>query len=367
VTPVTTTAATGTSTRQHVLEQYLRKLRAWSTGASSRGDADRPTRIAVGAAELIIEPWDRVQLRSYFDDPSVVSRLVAYGLALSIKSLLDIQRLKKLRDPRSPSVYVLLAELTMDDQFASDLLQEIQQRIEALVAAGDPELARGLTRFKHKLSASTAAARNKIAESEHPGEGGETAMGGGADIARAAGNGLRPIDELARELAREIGGSGPHALPGSRPFRAPQPDIASTDAPTLAPRLSSFRTTPLLVLLGVSILLWIALVLIPGRADLPALPVSQADLPAADVITNIDVSPPSLYFTVWSSAWEAMEPSERRALMDEIANVIAPRGYHGLLVRDESGRPVAQWLKRRGSSMIVWNEQLSPNGPVGQP
>jgi hypothetical protein len=112
------------------------------------------------------------------------------------------------------------------------------------------------------------------------------------------------------------------------------------------------RTAILSAAFVLSAAIWAATVWLPStlREDPPR--VSLSSLEDTDVVLAIVARPPSLYVDVDGAAWDALTHVQKRRRIEQVADVVSPVGFDGVLLRDESGRPVAQWIRGRGVGLL---------------
>jgi len=61
---------------------------------------------------------------------------------------------------------------------------------------------------------------------------------------------------------------------------------------------------------------------------------------------------PSLYVDIDEAAWAELPHVHKWRQVEQVAELAGPKGYDGVLLRTEGGRPLAQWLRGRGIALI---------------
>ncbi len=394
----------GRQARRQALQPYLDKLESWIVQAADV-DPDRPAKINVGQRAVTLEPWDRQQLTEFFlsggQPVPELAELMAHAVACVLRTIFDVERLKRDEQRLSADLYALQAELMLDTALGLAILEETQVAIDRLVQQGRVPDARALSQFRHQIKHAIGEARKRIADSEVqqaeelsvsmraadppqetvPGSpSGATERGpaprlrapsldGGVETVAAELAGIDPVtgarlfDHVDVEIDDE-----PAAAPARAPARAPasSPRAKSRSRKRSAAKAPSAPGLPSLtpVLCGVLVGLagfWAATVWHPSRTV--AIPhLTTAELPMQDKLDGVHAAPPSLYITVNEAAWEQMTESDRTTLIDAIGTQANRVGYSGLLLRTPNGRPVARWLKLRGPELVLAGEK--PSAPA---
>jgi hypothetical protein len=227
------------------------------------------------------------------------------------------------------------------------LLREVQQIIDRSVEHGALEEAREWGSLQYRVRYTVTRAMQRIAQSEH-----------------------RRIHHLADSLTDlPAKTSAPLSLASSEVTkREPEPDGQQPPGPiqdllhegsdgppildTASPVPFLGRTAILSAAFVLSAAIWAATVWLPStlREDPPR--VSLSSLEDTDVVLAIVARPPSLYVDVDGAAWDALTHVQKRRRIEQVADVVSPVGFDGVLLRDESGRPVAQWIRGRGVGLL---------------
>ena len=361
--------------RRRALEPYLQKLESWCANAGGVEDLERRANIKVGQRNLPLEPWERLQLKLYFDDhegqPGGTPELTAHGSAQLIKIAFDVVRLKQGNNLSSAALYALQAELMLDTALGMALLKEAQAMIDELVRAGKVEPAKNLSQFRHKLVHAVTEAKQHIAESERAQA--EELCGALTDIPdfpepettqpqptpqapRTTAPTAPDVEAVVQQaLAEQV--EGPLAAPRRRTRPSGKPTARRSATPRGAPVTLPSRTQLLAVGLAIAFALWLILVQAPKLLieELPVL--ARGDFRDAELMTELHARPPSVYITLDEERWWRLRPAERNRVVREFADTTFAAGFQGMHVRGESGRPLARWLKDRGVESINQGEE----------
>jgi len=362
--------------REKALKPYLEKLRGWIAQVAD-ADPESSARINIGTRSVTLEGWDRLQLCEYFDQGhgtvSEPAELMAHAIALVLKTVFDVERLKKDEQLESSNLYALQAELMLDTALGMALLDETQQAIDGWVQAGRVVDAKAMNLFRHQISRAISEAKKRIADSEIQqaealsltlGERRQRPEPGPAGISIAAVSPVvEPIDSgedsdsvviddeppptrrrrgRRKESARRAG-----ALPGA---------IDPVNYPSLTKVLSVF--------LAAAVVLFVLVVLVPKFFERSLPPMLRSDMPNAEQFESLDAMPPSIYVTVSAERWQHFDDQARRRMIDDLGRHAASAGYTGVLLRTSEGRPVARWFPERGYELILQREEL-PYQAVG--
>ena len=155
--------------RERALGPYLEKLRSWNEAGGEPADLDRSARIRVGKHAVTVRPWERARIRDAFrpgDGAAPWTRLLAQGIALLTKTLVDVGQLQ--RNPHMPleEMYRVQAELMLDTAIGMALLRETQDAIDGLVFSGSVEEAKQLSEFRNKVARTVNGIKRLLSETE---------------------------------------------------------------------------------------------------------------------------------------------------------------------------------------------------------
>lgn len=325
--------------RQRALGAYLDELREQCAAS--------PATLAAVRAEnssLALDPWAARRLREAFFDGALdpgIPGLVAQGVALRLKCLVDRARLAGAAGNDTRKLYSAEAELMLDLGLGLALSRELQRAVDDAVREGGAPRAKELARFHHDLRSSISDVKKKIAEAEH-------------ERAESLSDNL--TDQPKEEPRRPAGGALDRAAceAGLQYERQRLSRLRRALSAAVGPS----RTEILVVLLAMAVALWLAVVSLPKLVSSPPDVVTLDDLPSTGVIVEIAAPPPTLYAVVDADAWNDLEESRRRRVISALSAVLLTHGYVGALLRTTDGKPVAQWLSGRGVEMTEGEEAV---------
>lgn len=344
--------------RQKAIQPYLDKLHAWCNSAAGSQDLEHAAKVTLGSQQLVLEPWERAQLMRFFAGSlENVPALLAHGVAIVIKSTLDVERLKKAKANASVESYALQAELMLDTAIGMALLKETELVTAAEVQDGNVDTAKSLSVFRHKLSRGVAQARTNIAESEQrQAEALADSLIAG-QFARQVAAGRATAGDREPAAPRLIEEEEPLPI-GHTPSRRRRPGPPKTVGhrqPIKSVQIPG-RFTLLAVTVCVLATVWLAFVQVPSMLRKDLQPIHAAQLGDHPGLT-VDSRPPSLFVTLPETQWVSMDSTEQDALIDSISSVATLKGYTGAVVTTDTGKPVARWLRERGGERIPLVEQ----------
>lgn len=348
--------------RERALNPYLEKLRAWNEAGSDAAELNRPARIRVGERAVTIRPWERARIREAFgaDERAAPAwaSLLAQGVALLTKSMVDVEQLR--RDPHLPleTMYRLQAELMLDTAIGMALLRETQDAIDQLVFSGDVEQAKQLSEFRHKLARVVNEIKRLLSASEQE----QAASLSGSPAAKLSRPGSGSQDALERLAgALEAAEDRPTGWSAIRKRRRHIP--TSVVMPVRVPN----RTEVLGVLLFLTLAAWVMFVRVPAELVERPRQLTRWATSRPDLFERFEARPPSLFVTLAPGAWESLARTDRREILKNLAAVAKDSGYRGVHVRTGEGRPVGRWLEVSGFAEIEQGEEPPPppEDPVG--
>lgn len=382
--PLTQPADDPRPPRDQALWPYLEKLRIWSEIQAESAGSGLDVEFRVGEHAVLVESWESGQLRAGFraeeagDAPSETARLTTTALALVTKILSDIEELR-LAVENHDRVFRAQAELMLDAAMGRALTQEIQSETERQVRDGRVEVAKSLTDLRHKVKRAADIARSRIADAEQrvaalrgpgpaPGvaDAADAADASGAAGAQAAEAGTGAAVRVDRELLVE-------ADPAEELREAHRRERERRLAEELRRRerlraMLPSRTGTLALAFAMVASAWFGLAWLPhqraAELRLPAIGAQAFQYRTAKLFEAVRPFPPSLYITMRESTWEGLSRLEQEQVLDEAARVVSVRGYRGVLISGETGRPLGQWLRERGALILPRGEEPDGRSPA---
>ena len=360
----------GRPTRETELWPYVEKLRAWSDlqMAIDEGGQEIETEIHVGGQTLIVQPWERRQVRRTFtaeeDELPAYVRQIAQGMALMTKCLSDLDRLRSADNDANP-IFRIQADLMLDTVIGRSMAKEIDATVRVLRQVGEPGIADEMGAFRDKLLRAVTIASRGVVQAER-------------DLAERRAQALEAEARDVEALSREIDA----AAPGRHRDRPLLEEVSPAEEMRLAherereARLTALRqrrermraalptrTGTLAIAFVISALLWSTLTLVPQlqQRDIPVVTGEDFSWGTAQTLSSIVARPPSLFATVTLSDWSRLSEQERLLLIEELGNRIAVLGYEGAYLSDGAGRPLGQWLRQRGARLTVRDGDPRPS------
>jgi hypothetical protein len=285
--------------------------------------------------------------------------MVAHGLALITKCALDVERLKQQVETSVDTCYAQQAELMLDSELASGLIDQLQRAVDEHVAQGKIQHATALTQVRNRLKRAVLAVGREVAGSEwgvveewFDGITGAPAEPAPAPDPPRPAVRRGPAPRPARAAAQASVASPAQATPASespaRPAPAQRRPPLAPRAASPAPRPGASRTAVLACLLGLAGLGWLAAVQLP-RSLAHASPALDLDQIGRDgPFTAVDSRHPSLFLTVDPADWAELPVAERTRRLDLLGGMLRRRHFTGATVFDPEQRVVARWLAERG-------------------
>ena len=292
---------------QHLaLAPYVEQVRAWCDEHAREGNSEA-YELRFGGRLLRFEPPEFALIHHSAlvagQTAEAADRLAVESVAVSLKSLEDLVRLRLSADSAPEEFHAVQAELMLDAALGSTLLTVIQARIRELEDQGLVDQALLLGKFNRRVWNTVAEVEKTIA---------------GSEVERAA------PDELMASSA----------------------EGRSWEAPSL--------TTILAGALLVATLIWFGLFGPLRSSGTPSRELTLADFEGQ--LKRVEAVPPSLFGSVNQARWDGLDTQARLNLVDQVARVLSEHGYSGALLRTEDGVPVAQWLTQRGSTLLETRE-----------
>lgn len=337
-------------TRIKAIEPHLKKLgRLLSQSAE-------PLEIRLYESELVLDSWEDEQLRLFLARDAEQDKnralLLVQGVALLLKSAADVDSMMSAADPSEEQLYTLQADLMLDTAIGMALLREMQKAQDDLVREGAVTEAKRLSAFQHKMRRALADIKKMIGESEH--ERAEQISDDLTDQPReqtASLDGMM-LDRAAAEVAEEY-------------ERESLRDRAADKARAALAKLPS-RTDILMYSFALTLAIWLGAIKLPQLIKMEPAVLTKADFPQAALFLDVTAKPPSVFIEVDGAAWREMDEHRRIALVEMTGEVLESGGYSGALLRTERGRPLAQWMKSGGATLIETTEfSARPPGTVG--
>jgi hypothetical protein len=150
---------------------------------------------------------------------------------------------------------------------------------------------------------------------------------------------------------------GPRPATRAAPPRAERARPACAPATTpavqeIAPAALGWSTGLLAVLLVFTLL-----TLVVVRHSVPSSANTQratgwVEATLAETVLQVRDRWPSMFVTVDAEAWEEMSETGRLDLVRNLAGQLGTKRYEGALITAPDGRPVAQWLRGGGASLL---------------
>jgi hypothetical protein len=341
--------------RQRAIAPYIEKLEELYTRWIGDGAAAGPLEIRLYESLLTLDPWESdrigIYLSRHHEPDDSCSLIIGQGVALQFKSAADIDQLMSATDLSEERLYALQAELMLDTAIGMALLREAQKAQNDLVRDGETGEAKKLSRFQHKLRNSLADVRRLIGESER--ERADLVTDGLTDEPRQEGASLdkMTLDRAAARAAEDY----------------ERLKVQKIKQKTLA-ALSKLPSRTDILVYGflLSMALWLGAVKLPQISRIEPHQLTLADFKGGEIFLRVDAKPPSLFMEVDAAAWNRLNAANRLKLIETTGSVLAANGYTGVLLRTERNRPLAQWLRGRGATLIESDEAASaPAQPAG--
>ena len=285
-----------------------------------------------------LNEWEFDQLAEGLDESAKAwQSLVVEGVALRNKLVTDLGWVMgsgKIGPEEAAEINELLIA---DAALGIALVAETQQAINQLILVGEINEAKKLTNFRTKIAQSLAELRPRVGED-------------GFSTAQELSEGFITPNDRASWTRRTGDSAGQrNAVPrfgakSQRPTGAVVRVVSGSEE-------TGSSLKPLMVLLGVLVMLWAALIL--PRLTAEPLPVLKLrDVTPRAEIRHVVARPPSLFVQLDARMWQALSREGRLALVDDVGRTAASAGYHGVNFTVEDGRTAAQWLKERGSELV---------------
>lgn len=331
--------------RRLALDPYVERIRVWCEEHAREGDSGS-FELRAGGRLLKFEPAEFALIHHSAlvaaETGQPGDRLAVEAIAMALKSLEDLARLRTAKDGNSSEYHSMHAELMVDGALGTTLLAEIQARTDELVAQGMVEQSRMLSQFNHRVWNTTAEVEKVIVGSELE-----------RSEALAASLTDRPLDRPA-VVAPAPGVPNPVPATVAAPLEFDATiDLLEQGPADLTARQS--RNAP-----SLTVILFVGLLLATAVWFLLFGPLRSSETAGRELtldsfdgkLTAIDTRAPSLYGSVDGARWESLGTAARLNLVDEVGRVLSRSGYSGALLRTGDGVPVAQWLERRGSQLL---------------
>ena len=335
-------APTRAHRRQPALDAYVEQLHRYFAESEA---ASLQEGIDVAGRRVAVEPWVADALRNSLAfglGGDAQFALLTQAVALRMKIVDDASQLKRELSGPTRKLYVVQAELMLDAAMTMALLREIQQAIDDEVRAGHMDRAKQWTQLKNSMHGAATGLKSTLADAER-----------------------RRADVLTDDLTDQPAVAAEVATPSR--YAPMMQKLAAEDAERM--RLARVRhralvaldhlpsrTELLVAFLAIAVAVWLGFVKLPEhfRTPLPRLAVKE--FPRSDGFLEIEARPPSLYITLDSAAWSALDHDARRHQVRTVSSVLLTNDYTGVWLRTEEGRPVAQWLSGSGVRLLEQSE-----------
>jgi hypothetical protein len=346
--------------RRRVLDPYLNRLREWNHRIPAM-TGERAASVLIGKSKLRVESAERLVIENWKPEraaPSADARLVMDSLSLMIKLLTELEQ-----SAGPPGVSARVgAEVVVSVALGEAILKQLQvlaresgttlwpglkSRMEEVLERGRSYLdGSGKERIRALSSVFDVQAQRRPPVPPPVPVGPVVSTGPVEPVAPAEPErspfSLSIIDELDPELA---------ATAASLIDRDDDEDLelpAEPKALVEPPSRFSRRTRGALLLCGFSLLLWTAVVRLPGmlRGE-----TTHADLSSVEGLPWVERAvfrASSLYVDVDPQAWKALSHGERWQAMKQLVAGGSHSGARGMLVRGTDDRALAQWIEGRG-------------------
>ncbi len=326
--------------RAALLRPYMDRLGGLERHRDAEGKA---TTIHVGARSFRIDPWERERILAHLgeDEAGSWESLLVEGAALQTRTLVDL-------DSAEPDTDA--SQLVLDTAIGLKMMEDAQGVINRMILSGQMEEARQLTRFRNKIGQvlqdlKQAIGENQVAEAE-------------------AIAGIQPAQRLPEET--ELPGSDEPAstedvtsgVLNDLADNLEQAASAGAVDPTRAPRRSKAR--PAVWALTVSLVALGAVSLLTREAPTVIEPLQPVAFTATPEITYAQCVPPSILARVDNRAWLEMGDEGRYRLVENASRIASVAGYTGVLLSDNQGTVLAQWLRDEGIRILLPAPQSKP-------
>lgn len=331
--------------RQRAIAPYLVKLEQLYAQWAEEHHTDGSMEIRLYESLLSLDPWETEQIRIFIENGRMPDAghtvILSQGVALLIKCAADIHSMMSAVGSSEERLYTLQAELMLDTAIGQALLRETQKAQSDLVRGGDVEQARKLSSFQHKLRNSLIIAKKMIGESER-----ERAEQITDHLTAEPRQESASLDKLTMDSA---------AARAAEDFeRAKARDLKSRARAALSslPSRTDFLIYCFLLVMAV----WLGAVKLPQISRIGPPSLALEDFHGNGIFLDVDAKPPSLFMKVDAAAWRELDAGKRLALVEMAGDVLAANGYSGALFMTGRNRPLAQWLKEGGATIIETEE-----------
>jgi len=332
--------------RRLALDPYVTRVRSWCLD-NERTGRHQQISLRLGFQTLTFEPPEFAMMlrsaRAGEETPAGEDVLPLETLGWLTKSHEDLANLRSLKDPTSRAVFALQAELMLDSALGAALLAELESRIEELTLFEDDRSAGALTQLREFLHATVSEVSATISGSER----------------ERAGELASSLTDRPLAPARTGAPAPPQQQRAVRQERAPAKEAAvAAPKPTRAAvsvgsgRREVTSTAFLGIALVLALAIWLGLFVMP-RFSGPAIePLTISDFDDSIGLSDVEARPPSMFVQVDRDRWRSLDEAGRLAVVEDVAHVLARKNYTGALFETGEGRPVAQWLRDRGTQLI---------------
>jgi hypothetical protein len=218
--------------------------------------------------------------------------------------------------------------LVGDAVIGLSLVKDTQKAIDRMIHSGQMALAKQLTSFRSEIRQGLSEIIDRV----------------GTDAfreAQAEAEANCPDEEQEQPVYRTV-------APGARVTRLRRK--ARRSRRPARPVQARNRTKSLLLLLGASLLLWLA-VHLPRLQQQSLPPLSVDDFGHVSGIIELTARPPSLFVELDTGFWDELSSDQRRLMIQRIGTTARKAGYRGVHCTDGQGEPLAQWLRDGGAQL----------------
>jgi hypothetical protein len=368
-------AGTQTS-RLRVLRPFFERIYGWNQRIPGAAE-ERPATIIIGSQRLPVEPWERRQIelwpRAVGEEPDARRcRLVMEALACMAKTLGDLER----PGPSAGSNAPQQAELLLDGAIGIALQQEVQNVIDEDAREGRFDAVDEWGALLQRLRRTVDSTLERLDESEH-----ERARHLASTLTDLHLEETPPAEPTSDATPLEVEDEvviEPPEPPRPRRRRGPAPAIldglddldraeVGPERPGVRPTGLQRRTVLLALAFASSVLLWAT---IAGVSALLRDEPAAVDLRALEedaVVLAVVARRPSLYIDFERAAWDSLSHVEKWRRIETASDLVSGNGFDGVLLRDEEGRPLGQWIRGRGVALLDGTAPVGTSGVGGVP
>lgn len=347
-------------TRQRVLEPFLDAIEDSRPGWEEADEDQEAVSLNVSGSRLTVDPWTRERLDHYYRQGSAPvaepTRVVTQGVALLVKCDQDVPKLESQRQDNTEELYALQAELMLDAAIGTSLVKDIQLAIDAMLRDGETLEARNLSRFHHRVRNTVYDLRHRIDADYRETVDRLAEQLEDSDLeclfSVGPGRGGFNVSALDRILRRRPRKRKPRQREKEEKPRKPV-IVISDLVPRAEPGSGALmRTLALAGLLVAAVVGLVALNVSAEPASRPQVELSTNAVSLGGTAIDVQTRWPSLFVTVDPVAWYDLDAARREMLIRNLADRLSVDHYSGALVRSPDGRPLAEWIRTRGTRLL---------------